>query len=143
MLFVAHEEPGDCSPKYASSLQIMDVSTGNLHQVLPPTCGLSSASWSPDGSEIAYGVDDENARGTYVLDLASGTTRKLSASPTLFDHVQRWSSDGNVVVVERTECPDGGECLARHTSSCRSPSVAEMRNPFRTRWLSSRPTEGQ
>ncbi|MGD0116373.1 MAG: hypothetical protein ABSC13_10320 [Dehalococcoidia bacterium] len=102
--------PRDCSPKFASSLQTMDVSTGNVDQVLPPTCGLSSASWSPDGSEIAYSVGDENARGTYILDLASGATRKLSSSSTLFDHVQLWSSDGSVVVVERTECPDGGDC---------------------------------
>ena len=110
VLYVAHEEPRDCSPKFASSLQTMDVSTGNVDQVLPPTCGLSSASWSPDGSEIAYSVGDENARGTYILDLASGATRKLSSSSTLFDHVQLWSSDGSVVVVERTECPDGGDC---------------------------------
>jgi Tol biopolymer transport system component len=111
VVFVVVEERQGCSPReFASSLWVMDVPTGSLHQVLPATCVLYSASWSPDGSQIAYSVGEDNARGTYVLDLASGTSRKLGSSSRLFDHVQRWSSDGSAIVVYRSECPDGGEC---------------------------------
>jgi dipeptidyl aminopeptidase/acylaminoacyl peptidase len=111
VVFVVGGGPQGCSPReFASSVWVMDVPTGGLQQVLPATCVLYSASWSPDGSQIAYAVGEDNARGTYILDLASGTSRKLASSSTLFDHVQRWSSDGSVLVVERTECPDGGEC---------------------------------
>ncbi len=100
-----------CAPNsYSSSLWIMDVSDGRLRQMLPDTCDLNSASWSPDGSQIAYGAGEGDAKGTYVLDVASGTSHKLSGSPTLFDHVQGWSPDGGTVIVYRSKCGEQGTC---------------------------------
>lgn len=89
------------------SLWVMDVSDGNLRQVLSDTHLRNDASWSPDGSQIAYGVGgSEDTRGIYILDLASGTSRKLVSFSTLFDGVVRWSPDSSAVVAYRSECAD-------------------------------------
>lgn len=103
VLFVS---PGNtqCPHGPASNLQVMDVSTGNLHQVLPDTCGLFSASWSPDGSQIAYSVmGDEQTKGD-VLDVESRASRKLGGSTTLLEHVRSWSQDGSTILVDRCDC---------------------------------------
>jgi len=107
VVFVVGGERQGC---YASSLWIMDVSDGSLHQVLSDTCQLEGAFWSPDGSQIAYDVVHENAWGTYILDLASGTSRKLGSSATLWDHVLGWSPDGSWIVVNRSRCPTRMMC---------------------------------
>jgi Tol biopolymer transport system component len=112
VIFVATGEQQGCSLRgYLYSLWTMDVLDGSLHQVLPDTCQLNSASWSPDGSQIAYGVGaSDDTRGTYILDLASGASRKLSSSSTFFDHPQGWSSDGNMILVYRNQCPTQWDC---------------------------------
>jgi Tol biopolymer transport system component len=117
VVFIGGGTPEGCSSGYASSLWVMDVSDGSLRQALPATCNVNSASWSPDGSQIAYGVGDENAGGTYVLDIASGATRKIDSPSTLFDHVWSWSSDGSTVIGYRSKCGGQG-------SSCGEPLPA-------------------
>ncbi|MGD0116022.1 MAG: hypothetical protein ABSC13_08480 [Dehalococcoidia bacterium] len=96
--------------EFAASLWVMDVSDGSLHQVLPDTCQLNSASWSPDGSQIAYavGTTDDTA-GTYILDTASGISRKIDSTPALFDRVELWSQ-GDSILVQRSRCTAGEAC---------------------------------
>ena len=93
-----------CTGRPGLNLQVMDVSTGKLREVLPDTCGLFSAAWSPDGSEIAYGLqDEERPRGVYFLDIASGASHGLSVPTTMYYRVQGWSQDGSVVLAEQSD----------------------------------------
>ena len=90
----------------SGSLWVMDVSDGNLRQVLSDAHLFNDASWSPDGSQIAYEAGgSEDIRGTYILDVASGASRKLGGSAAQFDHVRGWSPDGGTVLVDRSDCP--------------------------------------
>jgi len=100
-----------CNQAPAAGLSVVDIASGSVRQVLPGTCGLYNAAWSPDGTELAYGVTSrDDAKGTYLLDVASGATRKIGGSPTLFDMVQGWSADGSAILVSRGNCPGWGSC---------------------------------
>ncbi len=111
VVFIAGGTADGCPSGSGSGLWVMDVSDGNLRQVLPATCVLNSASWSPDGSQIAYGVGgSQGVSGTYILDVASGVSRKIDTPPTLFDHVDGWSPDGSTVMAYRSKCDVWGTC---------------------------------
>lgn len=97
-----------CADGSASRLWEMEISSGELHQLMPDTCGIISAAWSPDGSQIAYSLNgSQEGRGIYLLDVASHLSRRLGGSDTLLDHVSGWSQDGSTILVARWECKAG------------------------------------
>ena len=67
-----------------------------------------AASWSPDGTRIAYAATDAtgsaNAMTVYVVD-ASGGTPKAIAGPAAFITFARWSPDGTWIAFD---LPTGG-----------------------------------
>ena len=41
------------------ALWILDLRTGSQTEIVPPTAGLDRPSWSPDGTQIAYGAEGD------------------------------------------------------------------------------------
>ncbi|MGD0765592.1 MAG: hypothetical protein ABR978_04735 [Dehalococcoidia bacterium] len=98
----------DCPLGRVLGLWTIDMADGQAKNVLPDRCGLFAAVWSPDGSQIAYSVATEDeTRGVYALDLASGNDRRLGGSTTQYDEVQGWLPDGSGVITARNACPGG------------------------------------
>jgi Tol biopolymer transport system component len=128
-----------CSRESPSSgVWVLGLESGELRNV-DAVCGhLTGLDWSPDGSEIAYTAwytDEENATdpnpetsgGLYVVNLASGKTRKIAdPAPGKFaqhgfdgavDVGVAWRSDGEGFLVYRDhrynceDCGDGRELV--------------------------------
>ena len=47
------------APAPAYALWILDLRTGSQTEFVPPTAGLDRPSWSPDGTQIAYGAEGD------------------------------------------------------------------------------------
>ena len=73
-----HETAADDAP---ADLMIANRDGSNAHRV---TAG-SHASWSPDGRSIVFEAPIERADNfdIYVIDLATGATRRLTTDPAL------------------------------------------------------------
>jgi dipeptidyl aminopeptidase/acylaminoacyl peptidase len=86
----------------AAGLAIIDATTGQSRQVeVPKGATVSSPSWSPDGAQIAYIANFDDASHVYVADVASGKSRKVTRTPLLATLVTDvdWTADGKSVVV--------------------------------------------
>lgn len=85
-----------------AGLQIIDARTGQHTAVqVPAGATVSNPSWSPDGSQLAFIANFENASHVYVAEVASGRSRQLTRTPLLATLVNsiEWSGDGRQVAV--------------------------------------------
>jgi Tol biopolymer transport system component len=93
------------------SLAVLDLVADRIDEYVSGPCYLRNPSWSPDGEEIAYMVavsgapstQEVEGNGTYILDVASGEVRRLTA-PERFDLRAEWLADGSGLVVGRFWC---------------------------------------
>lgn len=76
----------------------MDVDGGNERRLTNDGDGDDHAAWSPDGHAIAFQRWRDGDTDLFVLDLARGTVRDISNSPTTEDTFPAWSPDGRTVV---------------------------------------------
>ncbi len=67
----------------------------------PKGATISSPAWSPNGSQIAYIANFDDASQVYVADVASGKSSALTRTPLLATLVTTvdWTADGKSVVV--------------------------------------------
>lgn len=80
-------------------LMKLDVVTGAATPIKAPVAGILDAAVSPDGTRIAYSVsmgDSADRNDIWALDIASGTTQKLTAIPGL-QHEPVWAPDGRSI----------------------------------------------
>ena len=81
----------------AAGLELIDAATGQSRVVeTPKGATVSSAQWSPDGSEIAFLANFDDASHLYVADVATGKSRRLTKTPvlaTLVTNVE-WTNGG-------------------------------------------------
>jgi dipeptidyl aminopeptidase/acylaminoacyl peptidase len=74
---------------------------------IPDGARVSNATWSPDGSHIAFFVHTDEATHIYVADPSSGDSRQITRSPVLATLVTtfEWTGDGSEIATVLV--PDG------------------------------------
>ncbi len=74
-------------------LFISDADGHNTHQVLSSREPITSPSWSPDGSELAYVSFESGSSGIYIQNIFTGKKRLISARDGS-NNAPAWSPDG-------------------------------------------------
>ena len=66
---------------------------------VPNGARISNATWSPDGSRLAFFVHTRDETHIYVADPASGDSRRITDDPVLATMVTgfEWTSDGQEI----------------------------------------------
>ncbi len=103
---------------------------------VPDEARVSTPTWSPDGTRLAFFTHFENATFIYIADAETGYSRRLSAAPILATMVNsfQWTKDGKKIqTVLRPN--DGASELPKPNSVATEPKVRVTRggnNPTRT-----------
>lgn len=85
----------------AAGLQLIDAVTGATTSItVPAGATVSSPTWSPDGSQLAFIVNFEDASRIYVADVTTGRSRAVGRSALLATLVTGidWTADGRSVI---------------------------------------------
>jgi dipeptidyl aminopeptidase/acylaminoacyl peptidase len=120
----------------AAGLEIIDPAAGKTRTVeTPKGATVSSPAWSPDGSEIAYLANFDDATHIYVADVATGKSRKVTKTPLLATLVTTvdWTNGGKSLVTVLV--PDGRGAEPQHPAIETGPQVrlvGEAKNKTRT-----------
>ena len=120
----------------AAGLEIIDASTGQARTIeTPKGATVSSPKWSPDGSEIAYLANFDDATHIYVADVATGKSRKITKTPLLATLVTapEWTNGGKSLVA--VLLPDARGAEPQHPAIETGPQVrmvGEAKNKTRT-----------
>ena len=120
----------------AAGLEVIDATTGQTRTIeTPKGATVSSPKWSPDGSEIAYIANFDDASHVYVADLATGKSRKVTKTPLLATLVTTvdWSNGGKSLVTVLV--PEGRGAEPQHPAIETGPQVrmvGEAKNKTRT-----------
>ncbi len=129
----------------AASLALVDATTGKTRSIEPPKgATISSASWSPDGSKVAYLANFVDGSKLYVADVATGKSRPVTNTSLLATLVTsaEWTGDGSKLVA--VFLPDGRKAepqrpaietgpLVRITDAKKNPTrvyASLLRDPF-------------
>ena len=113
----------------AAGLAVIDASTGQSRTITTPRgATVSSPAWSPDGKQIAFVANFDDASRVYVADVATGASRQVTNRPLLATLVTGidWTADGKSVVA--VFLPDG-----RFGSAARSRPARSSASPTRRR----------
>jgi dipeptidyl aminopeptidase/acylaminoacyl peptidase len=84
------------------AIQVVSATDGTKKTVAtPPSARVSNATWSPDGSAIAYFVHTEDATHVWMTDLATNTPRQVTPKPVLATLVNSFdfTKDGKQIAV--------------------------------------------
>lgn len=84
-----------------TGLEIIDAVTGRTTTVeVPAGATVSGPRWSPDGSQLAFIANFDDASYLHVADVASGKSRRMSSVPLLATLVNEpeWTANGSQVV---------------------------------------------
>jgi len=85
----------------STGLEIIDAMSGRSVKVeIPAGATAAGARWSPDGTQIAFLANFDDASHVYVADVATGKSRRITATPLLATLVTepQWAANGNQVV---------------------------------------------
>ena len=85
----------------SAGLSLIDATTGKSTTVqVPAGATVSSPAWSPDGKQLAYIANLDNASYIYVADVATGKSVQVSKTPLLATLVTTidWTADGSSVI---------------------------------------------
>ena len=120
----------------AAGLEIIDGSTGQSRAIETPRgATVSSPKWSPDGSEIAYLANFDDATHIYVADVATGKSRRMTKTPLLATLVTTvdWANGGKSLVTVLV--PEGRGAEPQHPAIETGPQVrmvGDAKNKTRT-----------
>jgi dipeptidyl aminopeptidase/acylaminoacyl peptidase len=81
--------------------QIVDATSGRSTNVeVPAGASVSGAQWSPDGTQLAFIANFDDASHIYVADVASGRSRRITTTPILATFVTQpaWTANGSQIV---------------------------------------------
>ncbi len=85
----------------AVGLQLIEPTTGKSMAIeTPKGATVSSATWSPDGKQLAYIANFDAASHIYVADIATGKSVQVTKTPLLATLVTGvdWTADGRSVI---------------------------------------------
>ena len=92
--------------------QIIDATTGRSTNVeVPAGASVSGAQWSPDGAQLAFVANFDDASHIYIADVATGRSRRITTTPILATFVTQpvWTSNGTqiaTVLIPATRGPE-------------------------------------
>jgi Tol biopolymer transport system component len=92
MLFISSYEDPD---QAKSAVYILDLQTGGQRRVTDFGQG-TSATWSPDGTQIAFSMGDDKTSDVYIVSFDGQSTRCLTDSKTV-NARPAWSPDGKTI----------------------------------------------
>ena len=81
-------------------IQVISADDGSVTEVeVPRAARISQATWSPDGSQLAFYVHTDDATHIYVADPESGASRQVTRTPVLATLVTNfeWTADGKEI----------------------------------------------
>lgn len=81
-------------------IRLIDADDGDVTEVdVPGGARVSNATWSPDGSHVAFYVHTADATRIWVADASSGDARQVTDRPVLATMVTgfEWTSDGTEI----------------------------------------------
>lgn len=84
----------------SNGLELIGSRSGdNVTIETPDNAGVTNATWSPDGTMLAYFAHFENETHIYVADVKNGRSRKLTKSPVLatLNTSFEWSGDSQFI----------------------------------------------
>ncbi len=119
------------------TLRLVNVTDGSSNDVVSGSCSMYYIVWSRDGTEIAYSIR-EGERGTYVLNLASGQTRRLTIRSGVEVDVPRWLPDGSGLAILRCYEGCGGAVFVPVAGGCRAASGDSPASLRHVRWVRGR-----
>src|SRR5437867_4864528 len=68
----------------ATGFEIIDAVSGQSTRVeIPAGARVSGAQWSPDGTQLAFFANFDDATHLYVADVTTGKSRRLTSTPVL------------------------------------------------------------
>lgn len=104
ILFTQYVLGGDGPPK-ASSLEVLDLDSGKLTQVVRAASPrlVDVARWSPNGKHIVYGIDRFNSFGdetgsAVAVVTADGSKPKVLTRYEDYAYYPDWSPDGSTII---------------------------------------------
>ncbi len=116
----------------AVGLQLIDPVTGKSTAIgLPKNATASNPSWSPDGKQLAFVANFEDASQLYVADIATGKSTAVIKAPLLATLVNTidWTADGKSVVV--VLLPDGRKPEPKRPDVATGPLVRLAMDPVK------------
>lgn len=81
-------------------IQLISAADGSVTDVdVPNGARISNATWSPDGSQLAFYAHTNDETHIYVADASDGDSRRVTRRPVLATMVQgfEWTSDGQEI----------------------------------------------
>jgi Tol biopolymer transport system component len=91
------------------ALYVIDVDGGGLTRIASPASGVDAATWSPDGSSLAF----DGARGIYVVRASGHRLHRITRPPRGYlDFVPSWSPRGSTIVFTRGHFDSRGRDVA-------------------------------
>ena len=95
--------------------QIIDATTGRTTNVeVPAGASVSGARWSPDGTQLAFVANFQDASHIYVAEVATGRSRRITTTPMLATFVNEpvWSANGSQIATVLIPASRGPEPTA-------------------------------
>lgn len=86
----------------AAGLAVISAETGRTVEIAPPAgATISNAQWSPDGTQVAFFANFDDATHIYIADAATGRSRRLTKTPVLATLMSsfEWTGDGKTIMV--------------------------------------------
>jgi Tol biopolymer transport system component len=77
-------------------IYVMDVSKGDVRQLVSGPGNDVDAIWSPDGNRIAFSSDRDENHEIYLLNIDGGDLQQLTSDPAS-DWGPTWSAEGNYI----------------------------------------------
>lgn len=114
--------------------QVIDATTGRATNVeVPAGASVSGARWSPDGAQLAFVANFDDASHIYVADVASGRSRRITTTPILATLVNEplWAANGSQIVTVLVPANRGAEPRAPEIAT--GPKVRMTKEGMRHR----------